>query len=119
MHACRWNFTAAPGWTRDECHILRLCLMRHGIGQWLHILGTGLLPGKLIQQLYGQTQRLLGQQSLAGVHVCISSHAMHDRRDSTRLSWWWGTGVWVCALERGREGVCVWVGGWRLAMAAD
>lgn len=41
--------------------------MRHGVGQWLAILGTGLLPGKLIQQLYGQTQRLLGQQSLAGM----------------------------------------------------
>jgi hypothetical protein len=27
---------------------------------------SGVLPGKLIQQLNGQTQRLLGQQSLAG-----------------------------------------------------
>ncbi|KAK2079935.1 hypothetical protein QBZ16_002330 [Prototheca wickerhamii] len=36
-----------------------------GIGRWVQILGTGLLPGKLIQQLYGATQRLLGQQSLA------------------------------------------------------
>lgn len=31
----------------------------------MQILDTGLLPGKLIQQLNGQTQRLLGQQSLA------------------------------------------------------
>lgn len=39
--------------------------MRFGVGQWLAILNTGLLPGKMIQQLNGQTQRLLGQQSLA------------------------------------------------------
>lgn len=62
----RWNFTPAPGWSREEVQILRLCLMKHGVGQWMQILSTGLLPGKLIQQLNGQTQRLLGQQSLAG-----------------------------------------------------
>ncbi len=63
---CRWNFTPAPGWSREEVQVLRLCLMKHGVGQWMTILNTGLLPGKLIQQLNGQTQRLLGQQSLAG-----------------------------------------------------
>lgn len=40
--------------------------MHYGVGRWVQILDTGLLPGKLIQQLNGQTQRLLGQQSLAG-----------------------------------------------------
>lgn len=35
----------------------------------MQILETGLLPGKMIQQLNGQTQRLLGQQSLAGVRL--------------------------------------------------
>ena len=40
--------------------------MKYGVGRWVQILDTGLLPGKLIQQLNGQTQRLLGQQSLAG-----------------------------------------------------
>jgi len=39
--------------------------LKHGIGKWVQILDTGLLPGKMIQQLNGQTQRLLGQQSLA------------------------------------------------------
>ena len=57
--------------------MLKLCLMRYGVGQWQAIQGAGLLPGKLIQQLYGQTQRLLGQQSLAGerawmLHAVIS-----------------------------------------------
>lgn len=60
-----WNFTPAPGWTKEEAQILKLCLMKHGVGRWIQILETGLLPGKLIQQLNGQTQRLLGQQSLA------------------------------------------------------
>ena len=60
-----WNFTPSPGWTKDECATLRLCLMKFGIGRWMQIVESGVLPGKQIQQLNGQTQRLLGQQSLA------------------------------------------------------
>mmetsp|Transcript_34509 Transcript_34509/g.87075 ORF Transcript_34509/g.87075 Transcript_34509/m.87075 type:complete len:313 (-) Transcript_34509:292-1230(-) len=63
--ASLWNFTPSPGWTKEEAQILKLCLMKHGVGRWVQILDSGLLPGKLIQQLNGQTQRLLGQQSLA------------------------------------------------------
>ncbi len=63
---CRWNFCPAPGWTREEAQELKLCLMKFGIGQWQAIHAAGHLAGKRIQQLYGQTQRLLGQQSLAG-----------------------------------------------------
>ncbi|KAK9805807.1 hypothetical protein WJX73_001961 [Symbiochloris irregularis] len=72
--ASLWNFTPSPGWTKEEAAILKLCLMKYGVGRWVQILDTGLLPGKLIQQLNGQTQRLLGQQSLAavtGLHVDI------------------------------------------------
>ncbi len=65
-----WNFTASPGWTKEEAGVLKLCLMKYGIGRWKEIQETGLLPGKLIQQLNGQTQRLLGQQSLAGKLTC-------------------------------------------------
>ena len=64
---CSWNFTPSPGWTKEEAQILKLCLMKYGVGRWVQILDTGLLPGKLIQQLNGQTQRLIGQQSLAGM----------------------------------------------------
>jgi hypothetical protein len=64
-HLCRWNFTPSPGWTTEEARILKLCLLKYGVGKWVQILDTGLLPGKMIQQLNGQTQRLLGQQSLA------------------------------------------------------
>lgn len=48
--------------------------MKYGVGRWVQILDTGLLPGKLIQQLNGQTQRLIGQQSLAG--ECQSDSAI-------------------------------------------
>jgi hypothetical protein len=70
----RWNFTPSPGWTKEEAAILKLCLMKYGVGRWVNILETGLLPGKLIQQLNGQTQRLIGQQSLAGA-VSLATHA--------------------------------------------
>lgn len=76
----RWNFSPSPGWTKTEVAVLRLCLMVHGVGRWKEIECTGLLPGKLYQQLNGQTQRLLGQQSLAGDHMCKHDcHAMQLR----------------------------------------
>ncbi len=62
----RWNFSPSPGWTKTEAAILRLCLMKYGVGKWREIEDSGLLPGKMNQQLYGQTQRLLGQQSIVG-----------------------------------------------------
>ena len=58
--------TPSPGWTEAEIAVLRMCLLKHGVGRWTRIIDSGLLPGKLIQQLSGQTQRLMGQQSLAG-----------------------------------------------------
>lgn len=60
-----WNFTPSPGWTKDEAYALRQCLKKFGIGKWVQIVDSGVLPGKQIQQLNGQTQRLLGIQSLA------------------------------------------------------
>jgi len=44
---------------------LRACLKKFGIGKWVQIVDSRVLPGKQIQQLNGQTQRLLGKQSLA------------------------------------------------------
>jgi hypothetical protein len=40
-------------------------LKKFGVGRWVQIVDSGALPGKQIQQLNGQTQRLLGKQSLA------------------------------------------------------
>jgi hypothetical protein len=44
--------------------VLRLALMKFGIGKWKRILESKCLPGKSIGQIYMQTQRLVGQQSL-------------------------------------------------------
>jgi hypothetical protein len=60
-----WNFTPSPGWTKEEAMALRACLKKFGIGKWVQIVDSRVLPGKQIQQLNGQTQRLLGKQSLA------------------------------------------------------
>lgn len=40
-------------------------MKKFGVGRWVQIVDSGALPGKQIQQLNGQTQRLLGKQSLA------------------------------------------------------
>lgn len=72
-----WNFTPSPGWSRDEAHALRLCLKKFGVGKWIQIVDSGVLPGKQIQQLNGQTQRLLGQQSLAEYSgMCVDIDAI-------------------------------------------
>lgn len=71
-----WNFTTSPGWSHEEVMVLKLCLEKYGVGRWVQIVDSGALPGKLIQQLNGQTQRLLGQQSIAaftGLHVDVDA----------------------------------------------
>lgn len=93
-----WNFTPAPGWTKEEAHTLKLCLMRHGVGRWVQILETGLLPGKLIQQLNGQTQRLLGQQSLAA----YTGLQVGGEQEGMVAGWWL-----VAAATRGVQRGCM------------
>ena len=66
------NNTLSPGWTRQEVEVLKIALMKFGIGKWKAIKNHGCLPTKTISQMNLQTQRLLGQQSLAefmGLHV--------------------------------------------------
>eukprot|EP00347_Sterkiella_histriomuscorum_P015500 403356794 len=68
------NYTLSPGWTREEVDILKIALMKFGIGKWKKIQKSGCLPSKTISQMNLQTQRLLGQQSLAefmGLHVYL------------------------------------------------
>ncbi|KAJ3297397.1 hypothetical protein HDU79_003744 [Rhizoclosmatium sp. JEL0117] len=48
--------------------------MKFGVGNWRAILDSGCLPGKNPAQMYLQTQRVLGQQSISeftGLHVDI------------------------------------------------
>lgn len=62
MHESRsvWNYSLSPGWTKEEVEVLKLLLQREGIGKWTSIVKTEALPSKTIQQMYLQTQRLLG-----------------------------------------------------------
>lgn len=60
-----FNFSQAPGWNEEENRILRLGIMKFGVGSWSTIHRSGILPGKNFAQLYIQTQRMLGVQSLA------------------------------------------------------
>ena len=62
-----WNYTLSPGWTIEEVEVLKVALMKFGVGKWKSIMRSNCLPGKTIAQMNLQTQRLLGQQSLAGI----------------------------------------------------
>lgn len=67
-----YNTTQSPGWTDQETKVLKLALMKFGIGQWSAIVHSGVLPGKQITQLSVMTQRIIGQQSLGamvGLHL--------------------------------------------------
>lgn len=69
-----WNYTLSPGWTKEEVDILKLALQKFGIGRWKRIIDSICLPGKQIGQIYLQTQRIMGQQSLGnymGLHIDI------------------------------------------------
>jgi hypothetical protein len=69
-----WNYTLSPGWTKEEGEVLRLALMKHGVGKWTAIYEKKYLPGKTPAQLNLQTQRMIGQQSLGefmGIHLDV------------------------------------------------
>ena len=77
-----WNFAPSPGFNKEELVILKYALQAYGVGRWVQILDTQLLPGKLIQQLNGQTQRLLGQQSLAAfTGLCVDLDRIREDND--------------------------------------
>jgi hypothetical protein len=66
--AVRKNLTVCIGWTVEEVGVLRSAIMKFGVGRWAEILESNCLPGKTPAQLNLQTQRILGQQSLRGLH---------------------------------------------------
>ena len=65
-----WLVPTCTGWTQKETEVLRLSLMKHGVGNWKVIIHERVLPGKTLAQLVCQTQKLLGQQSLKGLLRC-------------------------------------------------
>eukprot|EP00347_Sterkiella_histriomuscorum_P006048 403354260 len=78
-----WNYALSPGWTQQEVEILKIALMKFGVGRWSAINKSGVLPTKQIQQCYLQTQRLIGQQSLAefmGLHLDIDRIAADNKQ---------------------------------------
>ena len=32
-----WNYTLSPGWTEEEVEVLKVALMKFGIGKWKRI----------------------------------------------------------------------------------
>lgn len=56
----RWNYSLQPGWTKQETLILKYALQVFGIGRWKQIEAHKVLPSKNIQQMYLQTQRMIG-----------------------------------------------------------
>ncbi|CAG8497621.1 7290_t:CDS:2 [Diversispora eburnea] len=69
--ASLWNCTLSPGWSREESDILRKALMKFGIGNWAKIIDSQCLPGKTNAQMNLQLQRMLGQQSTAGIYKSL------------------------------------------------
>ncbi|KAK8797334.1 hypothetical protein WA158_004542 [Blastocystis sp. Blastoise] len=59
-----WNATLSPGWNEKELHVLRLAIMKYGVGSWKIMTDEKILPGKNVTQIVGQVQRMMGQQSL-------------------------------------------------------
>lgn len=81
--ASLWNYTLSPGWSRAEVEVLKLALQKFGIGKWARIIRSKCLPGKSIGQIYLQTQRIMGQQSLGdfmGLHVDIQQIFIDNSR---------------------------------------
>lgn len=72
-----WNCTLSPGWKREEVKILRLALIKYGVGRWKEIIESGCLPGKNPSQLSLQCQRLLGQQSIGGLCIFMNKTLIH------------------------------------------
>ena len=84
-----WNYTLSPGWSNEEVEALKIALMKYGIGKWRRIQKSNCLPGKTIAQMNLQTQRLLGQQSLAefmGLHVDLEKvFKDNQEKDETKM----------------------------------
>ena len=43
-----WNYALSPGWTRQEVEILKIALMKFGVGRWKAIENSECLPTKTI-----------------------------------------------------------------------
>jgi len=44
--ASLWNISLSPGWSALEMKMLRVAIMKFGIGRWTALYKSGVLPGK-------------------------------------------------------------------------
>lgn len=81
-----YNISQSKGWTEEENKVLKLSLMKFGVGNWTIITRLGLLPGKNITQINLQTQRILGQQSLGGfMNIKLNPEKIrHDNEENAK-----------------------------------
>ena len=76
------NVSVNSGWTKEETEILKICLIKFGLGRWTKLEKSNCLPSKNTQQCYLQCQRMMGQQSLAeflGLHLDIDAIAKKNK----------------------------------------
>jgi hypothetical protein len=55
------------GWTNQEAETFRRAVIKFGVGNWRDIVDSGCLKGKTNAQMNMLLQRMLGQQSIAGL----------------------------------------------------
>ena len=44
-----WNYALSPGWNHQEVEILKIAVMKFGVGKWSALEKSQVLPGKMIQ----------------------------------------------------------------------
>ena len=47
-----WNVALSPGWSKEEIEILRMAIMKFGVGKLANITKCGCLPGNIIIHRY-------------------------------------------------------------------
>ena len=58
------HLSRSMGWTRAETKQLRKLIQLYGMGAWMDILNSWMLPGKTVSQMVAKTIKMLGQQSI-------------------------------------------------------
>ena len=43
-----WNYALSPGWSPQEVEILKIAVMKFGVGRWTALFKADVLPGKMI-----------------------------------------------------------------------
>lgn len=83
-----WNVSMQAGWSPMEIKLLKVGVMKYGVGKWTEFYQSQVIPTKDIGSCYLQLQRIMGQQSLAefmGLKVDIDAvYEMNKKRTGKR-----------------------------------